>query len=77
MTEPTNKTSDTLAGAGKSSNAALSLLSNVIVGGVMGYGIDYLAGTLPLFMILMLFMGFAAGLRTVWKQLESKPDQSE
>jgi ATP synthase protein I len=73
MSADPQNTAQTLAGAGKSSNAAISLLANVIVGGLMGYGIDVLAGTLPLFMIVMLFLGFAAGLRTVWKQLNAKP----
>ncbi|MBI1363319.1 MAG: hypothetical protein GC134_04990 [Proteobacteria bacterium] len=72
--EPSSRV-EALAGASKGSNAAISLIANVLVGGLMGYGIDYLAGTLPLFMLLMLFMGFAAGLRTIWKQLNSKPPQ--
>lgn len=64
-----------LVGVGKSSNAATSLISNVLVGGLIGYGLDHLLGTLPWFMLTLLFMGFAAGLRSVWKQLETKPPQ--
>ncbi len=36
-------------------------LASVIAGGVVGYIIDYFAGTLPWGMILFLILGFVAG----------------
>ncbi len=37
----------------------------LIVGGVLGYGIDWLAGTKPIFMILFFVLGAAAGILNV------------
>jgi ATP synthase protein I len=37
-------------------------VAGVIVGGFIGYGIDYVVGTLPLFLIIFLLLGFGAGL---------------
>jgi ATP synthase protein I len=40
-------------------------VAGVIVGGLIGYGIDYVAGTLPLFLIIFLLLGFGAGLMSM------------
>jgi len=37
----------------------------LIVGGLLGYGIDWLAGTKPIFMILFFVLGAAAGILNV------------
>jgi ATP synthase protein I len=37
-------------------------VGGVLVGGLLGYGLDYLFGTLPLFLIIFLLLGFGAGL---------------
>lgn len=58
---------------GSGLNLGVNMLSSVVVGGAMGYGLDWLFGTLPLFMILMCFLGFAAGLYTIWKAIQNKP----
>ena len=42
-----------------------SLLVSTGIGGSIGFFIDYLAGTSPWFLLLFLFMGFAAGIRSV------------
>lgn len=41
---------------------ASEFVAGVLVGGLLGYGIDYLTGTLPLFLIIFLLLGFGAGL---------------
>ena len=48
------------------------LLAGVLVGGLVGYGLDRWLGTAPWIMLLLLFIGFAAGLNNVYK-LGSKP----
>lgn len=64
--------------AGKKSNPASSdarmairvgadLAAAVVVGGVLGYGIDSWLGTRPWAMILMLFLGFAAGFLNIYR----------
>lgn len=41
---------------------ASEFVAGVLVGGLLGYGIDYLTGTLPLFLIIFLLLGFGAGI---------------
>jgi ATP synthase protein I len=41
---------------------ASEFVGGVLVGGLIGYGLDYLFGTLPLFLIVFLLAGFGAGL---------------
>lgn len=41
------------------------MVAGLIVGGGMGYGIDWLAGTRPIFMIVFFVLGAAAGIYNV------------
>lgn len=43
----------------------LELVTGVFVGGGIGWGIDALLGTLPVFMVVIGLLGFAAGVRTM------------
>lgn len=45
----------------------VELVVGVLVGGAMGWGLDALFGTLPLFLIVMGLLGFAAGVRTMMR----------
>jgi ATP synthase protein I len=71
-------------GAGRSSGAIGSVMSlafrlmsefvaAVIVGTAIGWGIDHLAGTSPLFLVVFLFMGAAAGFWNVYRISTEKP----
>jgi ATP synthase protein I len=42
-------------------------ISAIIVGGLIGWGIDRLAGTSPAFLIVLLLMGAAAGFWNVYR----------
>lgn len=61
------------AGSDKFSNAALAwrmvteLVVGVVLGTSIGWGLDTLAGTMPLFLVVFLLLGFAAGVRTVMR----------
>lgn len=46
------------------------LVVGVMVGGAMGWGLDSLFGTLPIFLIVMGILGFAAGVRTMMRSAE-------
>ena len=46
------------------------LVVGVLVGGAMGWGLDALFGTLPIFLIVMGLMGFAAGVRTMMRSAD-------
>ena len=37
-----------------------------VVGGALGWGLDKVLGTRPVFTILLLLAGFAAGIRQTW-----------
>ena len=41
------------------------MVAALVVGGGIGYGIDWLAGTKPIFLILFFVLGAAAGIRNV------------
>ncbi len=41
------------------------LVAALIVGGALGWGLDWLFGTRPIFMVVLFFLGAAAGIRNV------------
>ena len=47
--------------------AGVELMANMAAGGLIGYGIDYFAGTLPLFMILFFLLGVGSGFWSAYK----------
>ncbi|APH55183.1 ATP synthase I chain [Granulibacter bethesdensis] len=49
------------------------LVSALIVGVAIGYGLDRWLGTMPLFLILFILMGGAAGILNVWRTLRRMP----
>jgi ATP synthase protein I len=52
---------------------ASEFVGGVLVGGLIGYGIDYVAGTLPLFLIVFLLFGFAAGILNMSRAANRTP----
>lgn len=65
------------AGADKYSGAELAwrmvteLLAGLLIGFGIGYGLDSLFGTMPLFLILFVFAGFAAGIKVMLRTAEA------
>jgi len=58
----------------------LSMICAVAVGGLLGYGLDWLLHTLPVFTIIGLFLGVAAGFRSTWSlvgRYAKDPEQTE
>jgi ATP synthase protein I len=43
----------------------IELVTGMLLGMGIGYGLDVLAGTLPIFLIIFSLMGFAAGVKTM------------
>ncbi len=43
----------------------IELATGILLGSAIGYGIDALAGTLPIFLIIFSLFGFAAGIKTM------------
>lgn len=55
----------TQSGLGQGLRIGIEMVVSVAVGAGLGYFIDDWAGTTPLFMIVFLFLGFAAGIMNV------------
>ena len=45
----------------------LELVIGILIGVLLGFGMDYLFNTTPIFLIIMIFLGFAAGVKTMMK----------
>jgi ATP synthase protein I len=46
------------------------LVVGMLMGLGIGYGLDHLFGTMPLFLIIFTILGFAAGVRTMMRSAE-------
>lgn len=45
----------------------IDLVAGVLLGAAIGWGIDWAAGTKPLFLIVFTLLGFAAGVKTMMR----------
>lgn len=64
-TESARRGRGTQSGLGQGLRIGIEMVVSVAVGAGLGYFIDNWAGTTPLFMIVFLFLGFAAGIMNV------------
>lgn len=59
----------------------IELVMSIVIGGAMGWGLDTLFGTMPLFLIVFVFFGLAAGvrlmLRTAQEMNRAKPGEAK
>lgn len=53
------------AAAGFGWRMTVDLVVGIFVGAAMGWGLDALFGTLPIFLIIFVMLGFAAGVRVM------------
>lgn len=63
---PEKETDDTTAKWGSGYMVGLNLVISVILGGAIGLGLDHLFGTKPFLMLIMIVLGFVAGMREIW-----------
>ena len=45
----------------------IELVSGMLLGLAIGFGLDYLFGTQPIFLVIFVLLGFTAGVRTMLK----------
>jgi ATP synthase protein I len=45
----------------------IELVTGIMIGFGIGYGLDSLVGTIPIFLVLFTLLGFAAGVRTMMR----------
>ena len=57
----------------------IELATGILLGSAIGYGLDVLFGTLPIFLVIFSLFGFAAGVRTMLgsaKELGRKAEEA-
>jgi ATP synthase protein I len=57
----------------------IELATGIMLGSAIGYGLDVLFGTLPVFLVIFSLLGFAAGVKTMLgsaKELGRKAEQA-
>jgi ATP synthase protein I len=55
----------------------IELVAGISIGFGMGFGLDRLLGTMPIFLVTMTLLGFAAGVRTMLRSAEELQTQAE
>ena len=48
----------------------IELVAGLLIGFGMGYGLDTLFGTIPIFLVIFTFLGLAAGVKTMMRSAE-------
>jgi ATP synthase protein I len=56
---------------------ASEFVAGTLVGGLIGYGLDFVFGTLPLFLIVFLLLGFGAGILNMSRAANRTPPTPE
>lgn len=64
-------------GYAKGYRLASEFVAGTLVGGLIGYGIDWLFGTLPLGLIVFLLLGFGAGILNMARAANRVPPAQE
>lgn len=53
----------------------IELVAGLVIGFAIGYGLDWLFGTLPLFMVIFIGLGFAAGVKTMLRSAQEAQEK--
>lgn len=61
---------------GRAMRISSDLLAGLFVGCLLGLGLDHWLGTQPLFLLVGIALGFAAGLRNMMRTLKEDSEQS-
>lgn len=64
-TDPRPQVEDHYSAASQGWRMVIELVAGLGIGFGVGYGIDTLFGTMPIFLVLFVFLGFAAGVKTM------------
>ncbi len=54
----------------------IELVSGLGIGFVIGYGIDWVLGTLPIFLVIFTLLGFVAGVKTMVRTAHELQDEN-
>ena len=62
---PEPKLDDQYTGAQLAWRMVIELVAGIAIGFGIGYGLDALFGTMPVFLVIFILLGFAAGVKTM------------
>ena len=62
---PEPKVDDHYTGAQLAWRMVIELVAGIAIGFGIGYGLDALFGTMPVFLVIFILLGFAAGVKTM------------
>lgn len=48
----------------------IELVAGIVIGFAIGYGLDWLFGTLPIFMVIFIGLGFAGGVKSMLRSAQ-------
>ena len=65
------------SGSGSGIQAGVELVAGVVVGGLMGYGLDRWFETWPLWFIVFFFLGAAAGMLNAYRHIRRASEWSD
>lgn len=72
---PKSKVEDHHSQAQLAWRMVIELVSGLGIGFGIGYGLDVFFGTLPVFMVLFVFLGLAAGVKTMLRSAQEMQDR--
>lgn len=72
---PPSRRQDEFSQAHLAWRMVIELVTGLLIGFGMGYGLDALFGTMPLFLVLFILLGLAAGIRTMMRSAREVQQQ--
>jgi ATP synthase protein I len=69
--EPPPRTENRMLDASNAWRMVIELVTGLVVGFGIGYGLDWVFGTLPVFLVVFTLLGFAAGVRVMTETARS------
>lgn len=70
-----NPKGDDLSEANLAWRMVIELVAGLMIGFGIGYGLDTLFGTIPVFLVLFIFVGLAAGVKTMLRSAKEVQDR--
>lgn len=75
LQEPKARMDEHYSGAQMAWRMVIELVAGLGIGFGIGYGLDMYFGTLPIFMVLFIFLGLAAGVQTMLRTAQEMQDK--
>ncbi|MEP1767929.1 MAG: AtpZ/AtpI family protein [Sulfitobacter sp.] len=76
LQEPKPRMDEHYSGAQMAWRMVIELVAGLGIGFGIGYGLDLFFGTLPIFMVLFVLLGLAAGVKTMLRSAREMQDEN-